>query len=179
MYTHTCMNMYELQEQLCTHDFIRFKFQRNKDCLHAEVRLQPYLTQRELVENLRDLGLFPQCSQAGGFMTGLYTTVLPSISLSVSKPYIHVLQCELRYEITGKTRKKENSMQICFGKQFHPVESFSQDPNLNLLFRFLYIFNGGGKFSPEIDFANINFRTVAFFSLYIFSPPCGRIVTLC
>lgn len=117
VHTHACIYMNYMNICALAHDFIRFKFQRSKDCLYAEVRLKPYLTQRELVEILRDLGLFPQCSQAGGFTTGLYTIVLTYLSVCpVSKPFFHVLKHELRYEITRKTSEKENSVWICFGK---------------------------------------------------------------
>lgn len=125
IHTHAriCMNC--RNSCVLTHDFIKFKFQRNKVCLLAEVRLQPYLTQREFVEILRDLRLLPQGSQAGGFVTGLYTTVLPSISLSVSKSYVHILQCELCYEITGKQVKRKTVCRFVLEKQFHPVENIS------------------------------------------------------
>lgn len=47
--------------------------------------MQPYVPQGELVEILRDLGLFSQRSQDGDFMTHLYALVLQSVC-PVSKP---------------------------------------------------------------------------------------------
>ena len=77
------------------------------------------------MEILRELGQFPQCSQAGGFIADFFNTVWSSTLYPLPSSCLHDFQNDLCCEVIGKTSRKEIRVWIPFGKII--------SPSLNLL----------------------------------------------
>lgn len=113
VHTHACIYMNYRNICVFTHVFIRFKFQRNQmlryGCNHIEHK-------ENLWKFWETLGIFTSVLRLEALWQVCLLLVFFQSVCPVSKPYIHVLQHELHYDITGKTRKKENSIWFSFSK---------------------------------------------------------------